>query len=50
MPDAKVSYNGRATVERKAKLGRANGGVMFWHLAADAPPPHSLLDVIVGAL
>ena len=50
MPDVKVSYNGRATIERKAKLGRAHGGVMFWHLAADAPAPQSLLDVIAGAL
>jgi chitinase len=50
MPDVKISYNGRATIERKAKLGRAHGGVMFWHLAADAPAPRSLLDVINGAL
>jgi hypothetical protein len=49
-PEAKLSYNGRATVEKKAKLGRMNGGVMFWHLAADAPAPSSLLDVIGSAL
>jgi hypothetical protein len=49
-PDAKVYYNGPATIARKAKLGRMHGGVMFWHLAADAPPPHSLLDVIGLAL
>jgi chitinase len=48
--EAKVYYNGPATIARKAKLGRTNGGVMFWHLAADAPAPHSLLDVIASAL
>jgi chitinase len=49
-PDAKVYYNGPATIARKAKLGRMHGGVMFWHLAGDAPAPHSLLDVIGSAL
>jgi hypothetical protein len=49
-PDAKVYFNGRATIERKAKLGRSHGGVMFWHLAGDAVGPRSLLDVIAGAL
>jgi hypothetical protein len=43
-------YNGPATIQRKTKLGRLYGGVMIWHLAADAPPPHSLLDVIAAAL
>ena len=49
-PDAKAYYNGPTTIERKAKLGRQYGGVMVWHLAADAPPPHSLLDVVASAL
>jgi chitinase len=49
-PDAKAYYNGPATIERKTKLGRQYGGVMAWHLAGDAPPPHSLLDVIASAL
>jgi GH18 family chitinase len=50
LPDLKVSYNGRATIDRKAKLGRAHGGVMFWHLAADAVGPQSLLDLVVSNL
>jgi chitinase len=50
MPGLKLSYNGRATIERKAKLGRAHGGVMFWHLAADATGPQSLLDLVVSTL
>jgi GH18 family chitinase len=50
MPNLKISYNGRATIERKAMLGRANGGVMFWHLAADATGSESLLNLAVSHL
>jgi chitinase len=50
LPALKLSYNGRATIARKVALGRANGGVMVWQVAGDAPPPESLLDVIATGL
>ena len=33
-----------------AKLGKANGGVMFWHLAADATGSESLVNLAVSHL
>jgi hypothetical protein len=31
---------------QETKLGAQYGGVMVWELTLDAPPPHSLLNVI----
>jgi GH18 family chitinase len=40
------TYVGEATMAAETELGKQYGGVMIWQLAGDAPPPHSLLDVI----
>jgi GH18 family chitinase len=41
-----ITYVGEATMAAETGLGKQYGGVMIWQLAGDAPPPHSLLDVI----
>jgi len=43
---ATYSYNGVATMQAKAQLGRDLGGVMIWELAGDvdSSDPHSLLS------
>jgi chitinase len=54
-PDAdrfgRDSYNGMATVARKAELARKRaGGIMIWELSGDAPGRFSLLSAIAGVL
>jgi chitinase len=39
-------YVGEATMAQETKLGKKYGGVMFWDLGNDAPPPHSLLNIV----
>jgi len=39
-------YVGETTMAQETKLGAQYGGVMVWELTLDAPPPHSLLNVI----
>jgi len=41
-----LSYSGEDTMAAEAKLASQYGGIMVWQLLGDAPPPHSLLDVI----
>ena len=41
-----ISYVGEATMAAETKLGIQYGGIMIWELTGDAPPPHSLLNVI----
>lgn len=41
-----LNYAGEDTMAREAQLASQYGGVMVWQLLGDAPPPHSLLDVI----
>jgi GH18 family chitinase len=43
-----ISYNGRATMERKVELARGYGGVMIWELGQDAAGDDSLLGIITG--
>ncbi len=40
------NYLGEDTMAKEAKLASQYGGIMVWQLLGDAPPPHSLLDVI----
>lgn len=39
-------YAGEATMAKEVQLGKQYGGIMIWELMGDAPPPHSLWDVI----
>ena len=39
-------YAGEATMAQEVQLGKQYGGIMIWELMGDAPPPHSLWDVI----
>jgi chitinase len=39
-------YVGQATMAQETLLGKQYGGIMIWELSQDAPPPHSLLNVI----
>jgi hypothetical protein len=39
-------YVGESTMAQETQLGKKYGGVMFWDLGNDAPPPHSLLNII----
>jgi chitinase len=41
-----LNYIGEDTTAKEAKLASQYGGIMVWQLLGDAPPPHSLLDVI----
>ena len=41
-----LNYTGEDTMAKEAKLAGQYGGIMVWQLLGDAPPPHSLLDVI----
>ena len=46
-----VTYNGRATIQAKARLALQKGaGVMIWELSEDAPAPDSLLEAVDEAL
>jgi chitinase len=45
-----ITYVGEATMAAETQLGMQYGGVMIWQLAGDAPPPHSLLNVIQSNL
>jgi len=39
-------YVGESTMAQETQLGKKYGGIMFWDLTDDAPPPHSLLNII----
>jgi Glycosyl hydrolases family 18 len=39
-------YVGESTMAQETQLGKKYGGIMFWDLGNDAPPPHSLLKII----
>jgi len=41
-----LNYSGEDTMAREAKLATQYGGIMVWQLLGDAPPPHSLLDIL----
>jgi len=41
-----ITYVGEATMVTETMLGKQYGGIMIWELTGDAPPPHSLLNVI----
>jgi chitinase len=41
-----ITYVGEATMAKETLLGKQYGGIMIWELTGDAPPPHSLLNVI----
>ena len=41
-----LNYIGEDTMAREARLASQYGGIAVWQLLGDAPPPHSLLDVI----
>ena len=41
-----LNYIGEDTTAKETKLASQYGGIMVWQLLGDAPPPHSLLDVI----
>jgi chitinase len=43
-------YNGDATLQQKAELSKAYGGVMIWELSGDASGERSLLKVLNDAL
>lgn len=45
-----LSYNGPATIRRKAELSKSYGGTMIWELGQDAAGTRSLLSVIDEAL
>jgi chitinase len=45
-----ITYVGEATMAKETLLGKQYGGVMIWELTGDAPPPHSLLNVIQNNL
>ena len=42
----KISYNGVATIAKKAQLAKTYGGVMIWAVPQDAAGDHSLLKAI----
>jgi len=39
-------YAGEDTMAKEIQLGKQYGGIMIWEMMGDAPPPHSLWDVI----
>ena len=41
-----LNYIGEDTTAKEAELASQYGGIMVWQLLGDAPPPHSLLNVI----
>jgi GH18 family chitinase len=41
-----LNYIGEDTTAKETKLASQYGGIMVWQLLGDAPPPHSLLNVI----
>jgi len=41
-----LNYIGEDTMAKEAKLASQYGGIMVWQLRGDAPPPHSLLNII----
>jgi len=41
-----LNFTGEDTMAKEAKLASQYGGIMVWQILGDAPPPHSLLDVI----
>lgn len=41
-----LNYAGEDTMAKEARLASQYGGIMVWQLLGDAPPPHSLLDII----
>jgi len=43
---AVLNYIGEDTTAKETKLASQYGGIMVWQLLGDAPPPHSLMDVI----
>ena len=43
---AALDYVGEATMAEETQMGAQYGGISIWELAQDAPPPHSLLNVI----
>jgi chitinase len=43
-------YVGEATMAQETQLGKQYGGIMIWELTGDAPPPHSLLNIIQNNL
>jgi hypothetical protein len=43
---ATLYYVGEATMAQETQLGIQYGGISIWELSQDAPPPHSLLNVI----
>jgi hypothetical protein len=43
---AVLNFIGEDTMAKEAKLASGYGGIMVWQLLGDAPPPHSLLDII----
>jgi chitinase len=45
-----VTYVGEATMAKETLLGKQYGGVMIWELTGDAPPPHSLLNIVQNNL
>jgi GH18 family chitinase len=45
-----ISYTGEATMAKETLLGKQYGGIMIWELTGDAPPPHSLLNVVQSNL
>jgi hypothetical protein len=48
--NVQISYNGEATMQQKAKLSKAYGGIMIWEITEDALAPRSLLKVLTDAL
>lgn len=45
-----LTYVGESTMAKETQLGAQYGGISIWELSQDAPPPHSLLNVIQGNL
>ncbi len=45
-----ISYTGEATMAKETLLAKQYGGIMVWELTGDAPPPHSLLNVVQNNL